>query len=93
MLFCGIHLKVWSASPFISFSFAWKELNKHFAFFENNKIDKEIENVDQNQHIFFPLVIVNKYKKQWSRSKAEKISGDQISKNANLNDSEKQVKK
>lgn len=68
----------------MSFSFAWKEQNKHFAFFENNKIDKEIENVDQNQNIFFPLVIVNKYEKQWSRSKAGKFSGDQISKSVNL---------
>lgn len=79
----------------MSFSFAWKEQNEYFAFFESNKMDKAKEraNTVQNQEFFFPLVIVNRCKRQWSKSNTEMISGDRISKNAYLNDSEKQVKK
>lgn len=53
--------------------------------YESNKMDEaeERENVAPNQEVFFPLIIVKKYKRQWSGSRAE-FSGDHVSHDANL---------
>lgn len=67
-----------------TFCFLWKQ--------QNGQRQRK-RKCDPNQDVFLPLVTVNKCKKQSSKSNTEKISGDQISKNANLNVSEKQVKK
>jgi len=47
---------------------------------------KESESVVQNLKGLFLLITVRKCKRQWSRSKGQKISRDKIFNNTNLSD-------
>lgn len=89
--------KAWILTGYFIFFYLRKKNELKVSFwdchYESNKMDKakERENVAQKQDVLFLLIILKECKRQLSRNRRE-VSGDQISKNANLSDWVKQVK-